>query len=117
MHLADSGELVRILDETEQESEIYWKYGESYGYVFYVFRAAEREERRRGVASSEIPLPPGSTITVSGLASGSALIANRRIVESGAALRRTSAGNLSGSDLRHWENKRNAVVAQSIVYR
>ncbi len=36
---AATGELIRVLDDTEREIDLYRKYGDSYGYVFYLLRA------------------------------------------------------------------------------
>ena len=36
---AAAGELSGVLDETEQEIDLYRKHGDSYGYVFYLLRA------------------------------------------------------------------------------
>jgi SAM-dependent methyltransferase len=32
--------LLKLLDETEREADLYWRHGESYGYVFYLLRVS-----------------------------------------------------------------------------
>jgi SAM-dependent methyltransferase len=41
-----SGDLIGVLHETEREIDLYRKHGHSYGYVFYILRAAPRMGRR-----------------------------------------------------------------------
>jgi serine/threonine-protein kinase HipA len=37
-----SGDFIGLLDETEREIDLYRKHGHSYGYVFYILRAARK---------------------------------------------------------------------------
>ena len=54
---AATGELSRVLDETEREIDLYRRHGDSYGYVFYLLRAGRRTCRsshHRQPASSSL---------------------------------------------------------------